>query len=42
MYRAAKFVAHARKRVLDFGRNFAGHVRVFATLQDRLWRAASP
>ncbi|QGU33921.1 IS1380 family transposase [Thermochromatium tepidum] len=42
MYRAAKFVAHARKRVLDFGRNVAEHVKVFVALQDRLWRAASP
>jgi hypothetical protein len=42
IYRAAKFVEHARSRVLDFGRNFAGHVRVFVVLQDRLLRAASP
>lgn len=42
MYRAAKFVAHARKLILDFGRNFAGHVKVFAVLQDRLLKAASP
>jgi len=28
--------------VFDFGRNFAGHVRVFVALQDRLLRAASP
>jgi hypothetical protein len=42
MYRAAKFVAHARKLTLDFGRNFAGHVKVFVALQDRLLRAASP
>ena len=42
MYRAAKFVAHARSLLLDFGRNFAGHVRVFVALQDRLLRAASP
>ncbi len=42
MYRAAKFVAHARRLVLDFGRNFADHVKVFVTLQDRLLRAASP
>jgi hypothetical protein len=42
MYRAAKFVAHARRLILDFGRNFAGHVRVFVALQDRLLRAASP
>ena len=42
MYRAAKSVEHARSLVLDFGRNFAGHVRVFVALQDRLLRAASP
>lgn len=42
MYRAAKFVEHARGLVLDFGRNFADHVRVFVTLQARLVRAASP
>lgn len=39
MYRAAKFVAHARRLVLDFGRNVAAHVKVFVTLQDRLWAA---
>lgn len=42
MYRAAKFVAHARKLILDFGRGFAGHVQVFVALQARLLRAASP
>ncbi len=42
MYRAAKFVEHARRLVLDFGRNFAGHIKVFVALQERLWRAASP
>lgn len=42
MYRAAKFVAHARRLVLDFGRNFAGHVQVFVALQERLLQAASP
>ncbi|MCX7934621.1 MAG: IS1380 family transposase, partial [Planctomycetota bacterium] len=42
MYRAAKFVAHARRLVLDFGRNFADHVKVFGLLQERLLRAASP
>lgn len=42
MYRAAKFVEHARRLVLDFGRNFADHVKVFMVLQDRLLRAASP
>jgi hypothetical protein len=42
MYRAARFVAHARRLVLDFGCTFADHVRVFAALQQRLLRAASP
>ena len=42
MYRAAKFVAHARRLVLDFGRGFAKHVLVFVALQDRLLKAASP
>lgn len=42
MYRAAKFIEHARGLVLDFGRNFANHVKVFLVLQDRLLRAASP
>jgi hypothetical protein len=42
MYRAAKFVAHARKLILDFGRGFAGHVQVFVALLARLLRAASP
>ncbi len=42
MYRAAKFVEHARRLILDFGRNFADHVKVFVALQDRLLRAASP
>lgn len=42
MYRAAKFVEHARRLVLDFGRNFADHVKVFVALQERLMRAASP
>jgi hypothetical protein len=42
MYRAAKFVAHARKLVLEFGRNVAEHVKVFVALQERLVRAASP
>jgi hypothetical protein len=30
MYRAAKFVAHARRLVLDFGRGVAAHAQVFA------------
>jgi hypothetical protein len=42
VYRAAKFVEHARKLVLDFGRNFTDHVKVFVMRQDRLFRAASP
>lgn len=42
MYRAAKFVTHARRLVLDFGRGVAAHAEVFMALQDRLWRAASP
>ncbi len=42
MYRAAKFVEHARRLILDFGRNFADHVKVFVALQERLLRAASP
>lgn len=41
MYRAAKFVAHARRLVLDFGRGVARHAEVFMALQDRLSRAAS-
>lgn len=40
MYRAAKFVAHARRLVLDFGRGVTAHVKVFATLQNRLLAAA--
>jgi hypothetical protein len=42
MYRAAQLVAHARKLVLDFGRNVTQHVKVFVVLQERLVRAASP
>jgi hypothetical protein len=42
MCRAAKFVAHARRLVLDFGRGFAKHVRVFVAWQDRLLKVASP
>jgi hypothetical protein len=40
MYRAAKFVAHARRLILDFGRGVAAHARVFITLQERLWAAS--
>jgi len=39
---AAHFVAHARRVVLNFGRNVAGHIKVFVALQERLLRAASP
>lgn len=42
MYRAAKFVAHARRLVLDFGRGVAAHAKVFSALQEQLWQAASP
>jgi hypothetical protein len=42
MYRAAKFVAHARRLVLDFGRGVAAHAKVFTALQGRLWEAAAP
>lgn len=42
MYRAAKFVTHARKLVLDFGRGVAAHAKVFIALQERLLRVASP
>jgi len=41
MYRAAKFVAHARRRVLDFGRGVAAHAEVFRVLQHRLLAAGS-
>ncbi|WP_367026215.1 IS1380 family transposase [Methylococcus sp. ANG] len=41
MYRAAKFVAHARRLILDFGRGVAANVAVFVMLQNRLWAAAS-
>ena len=42
MYRAAKFVEHARRLVLDFGRGVAAHVKVFTTVQARLCAVASP
>jgi len=41
MDRAAKFVAHARRLVLDFGRDVAAHVEVFVALQNRLLAAAA-
>jgi hypothetical protein len=40
MYRAAKFIAHARRLVLDFGRGVAAHAEVFLHVQDRLWAAS--
>lgn len=42
MYRAAQFVTHARRLVLDFGCGVAAHAQVFATVQARLWKAAGP
>lgn len=42
MFRAAQFIDHARKLVLDFGRGWAEHVKVFADLQDTLIMARSP
>lgn len=42
MYRAAKFIEHARALILDFGRGVARHVAVFAAVQERLYRAAAP
>ena len=42
MYRAAKFVEHARQLILDFGREVASNARVFIALQERLRKAASP
>ena len=41
MYRAAKFVSHARRLVLDFGRGVAVHVNVCEMLQTYLWKAAT-
>jgi hypothetical protein len=41
MYRAAKFVAHARRLVLDFGRGVAAHAEVFMALQRRLLAVGS-
>ena len=41
MYRAAKFVSHARRLVLDFGRGVEAHVSVFEMLQTYLWKAAT-
>lgn len=42
MYRAAKFVNHARKLILDFGRGWCEHVKVFSGLQDALRMARTP
>ena len=42
MYRAAKFVEHARSLILDFGREVAKNVEVFILMQERLRKAASP
>jgi hypothetical protein len=41
MYRAAKFVEHARRLVLDFGRGVAAHVKVFTRVQARVCGVAS-
>lgn len=42
MYRAAKFVAHARRLVLNYGRGVAAHANVFIAQQERLLRVTSP
>ena len=42
MERAAKFVEHARRVVLDVGRGVAAHVKVFVAVQARLSAVASP
>jgi len=38
MYRAAKFITHARRLVLDFGRGVAAHTKVFIAVQQHLLR----
>lgn len=38
MYRAAKYVEHARRLVLDFGRTATMHASIFCALQGRLTR----
>ena len=38
MYRAAKYVEHARRLVLDFGRTAKMHADIFCALQARLSR----
>ena len=42
IYRAAQFVAHARRFILDFGRGVARHVVAFAAVHNHLAKAASP
>jgi hypothetical protein len=42
IYRAAKVVEHARRLVLDFGRNCAAHVSIFTALHERLRQAIAP
>ena len=39
MYRAAKFVSHARRLVKDFGWGVTAHAKVFLHVQERLWAA---
>jgi hypothetical protein len=41
MYRAAKFAAHARRLILDFGRGVAANAAVFVMLQNRLMAAVA-
>ncbi len=41
MYRAAQFVSHARRLVLDFGSTVPWHVKIFEHLQHRLLRACT-
>ncbi len=38
MYRAAKYIEHARRLVLDFGRTATMHADIFCALQARLSR----
>lgn len=40
MYRAARFIAHARRLVLDFGRGVLAHAEVFLHVREHL-RATS-
>jgi hypothetical protein len=39
IYRAAKVEEHARRLVLDFGRNCAAHVCIFTALHEPLRQA---